>query len=58
MYGHESKGLVIIYWEGGGPKKLENRGPETFCASKQGKTFCAPLIKSGNFFVTLPLIWL
>ena len=43
---------------GGGPKKLENRGPETFCASKQGKTFCAPLIKSGNFFVTLPLIWL
>ena len=48
-----SKGLVINYGEvGGGATKWGNRGSETFCApplSGHGKTFRAPLLKSGNF---------
>ena len=45
------KGLVINYGEGGGATKWENRGSETFCTppSRQGKPFCAPLLKSQNF---------
>ena len=47
---HPPKGLVINYGEGGATK-WENRESETFCAtpSRQGKTFRAPLLKSGNF---------
>ena len=36
----------------GGATKWENRGSET---SRQGKTFRAPLLKSGNFFRPPPL---
>ena len=45
-----TKELVINYREGG-TTKWENRGSETFCTppSRQGKTFRAPLLKSGNF---------
>ena len=48
------KGLVINYGDGGGATKWENRGSETFCPSRQGKTFRAPPFKELERFAPSP----
>ena len=53
-----TKGLVINYKEGGGLQNGKIAGPKLFAPpSRQGKTFCAPLLKRGNFLCPLS-IWL